>query len=882
MYKFQFILLGTLLLLYSCKKDVSIEEPLENKEETINTSNMVEGHVRLRVTEVFADNLENQADTNGVITTTSVKSSDAILSSVGVKYMVRTFPPAGRFEPRTRKAGLHLWYDVYFDAETPLTRAKMDLSDIEGIQEVEYRPQMVRISSKIIKEVDINSNITRKSESTDFDDPRLSDQWHYYNDGRTGVAGSDINIIPVWKNYTTGSSDVIVAIVDGGIDVNHEDLKDNLWVSADGAHGWDFVNNGREITPDDHGTHVAGTISAVNNNGKGVSGIAGGDFKKGEKGVRLMSCQIFIGDDSGDGAAAIKFGADNGAVISQNSWGYAEADIDTPSSDRAAIDYFIENAGLDEDGKQVGPMKGGIVIFAAGNDNSQTIGTAPAKYEPVLAVSSIGADYKRASYSNYGTWVDITAPGGDSDDGTKVLSTIAGGYGWMEGTSMACPHVSGVAALIVSHFGGVGFTPTKLKEKIIESARNIDEYNSAYSGKLGAGLINAYSCIAGASKIAPNPVTSFTEVVISNSVNLTWEIPSDTDDIKASGFTVYYSTTAFTSLLNRNNLPDYIKTATFATGDLDVGDSQTQKIKGLDFESTYYFAIDANDYSRNRSALSGIITLTTGINNPPIINPKDGVSIDVKAHATEYLTFEYLDADGHDLEWNIEPGSDAVTATSLIEGEIIIKIIGTGAPAGSYEAKIIVEDEYGLSVEQILKYSILPNTPPTLINEFEDLIISVINEDRTYDINSYFIDKDDEPLTYKVEMSIPGIAHIIENNNILYLSSLRFGSTEVKVTATDAVGESCSTSFKVLVRDENKEIDLYPNPVINKLNIRMGMDVDAIVSIVGSSGATVHSGSYSISPFAPAQIDMTQMSAGSYAVIVRYDDKEIIRNIVKL
>ena len=119
-------------------------------------------------------------------------------------------------------------------------------------------------------------------------------------------------------------------MVDGGIDCDHEDLAANLWENPNrpGVHGFNFMDNSINIIKTNHGTHVAGTIAAVNNNGKGICGIAGGDFAKGIPGVRLQSAQIFKDGEkgSGHGATAIKWGADNGAVISQNSWGYEDID----------------------------------------------------------------------------------------------------------------------------------------------------------------------------------------------------------------------------------------------------------------------------------------------------------------------------------------------------------------------------------------------------------------------------------------------------------------------------------------------------------------------------------------------------------------------------
>jgi hypothetical protein len=117
----------------------------------------------------------------------------------------------------------------------------------------------------------------------------------------------------------------------------------------------------------------------------------------------------------------------------------------TPESDKAAIDYFVKYAGFDENGNQTGPMAGGLVVFAAGND-AVNVGY-PSDYENCMAVSAIAGDYTEAYYTNYGDWVDIAAPGGDEFKNHLVISTVPDNkYAGFQGTSMACPHVSGVAA----------------------------------------------------------------------------------------------------------------------------------------------------------------------------------------------------------------------------------------------------------------------------------------------------------------------------------------------------------------------------------------------------------------------------------------------------
>lgn len=422
--------------------------------------------------------------------------------SLGVAGLKRTFPYAGRFEERTRAEGLHRWYDIYLDGDAAVTKVNDVPVGSEDVSVVEMLPKIKITDGSRDMVLEYIAASEPASDESVFDDPMLVQQWHYCNDGSLSgaVAGADINVLPVWKDYTSGSEDVIVCVVDGGIDYSHEDLADNMWYEdipeIGRIHGYNFVRDSYDIIPSQHATHVAGTVAAVNNNGKGVCGVAGGDKKKGIKGARLMNCQINEDGSSisGSGARAIKWGADHGAVISQNSWGYSSSAglEDTPQSDKEAIDYFIKYAGMDENGVQTGPMAGGVVIFAAGNDRRKIC--YPAAYEPCVSVSAISSDFEAASYTNYGDWIDIIAPGGDARKDAFIYSTFPGNrYGKLQGTSMACPHVSGIAALLVSRFGGKGFTYAQLRKIMESSLSDISEYTPYMT--FGKGLIDTYKAV---------------------------------------------------------------------------------------------------------------------------------------------------------------------------------------------------------------------------------------------------------------------------------------------------------------------------------------------------------------------------------------------------
>lgn len=505
----------------------------------------VEGVIRMKLDRETAEALNVTRTRSGRILTGNI-SFDELCERYDVTGMERLFADNGCAE-RTRKAGLDLWYIIRFEGSAE--QVAEDFGEIAGVNHVEIPRRITKVGGMSRKDWTPLRELMAVAKSVPadypFNDPLFAGQWPLYNDGSVyeeAVSGADINIIPAWTK-TAGRSDVIVAVVDEGVQYDHPDLAGNMWSGI----GKNFCGKDNDdITwGEGHGTHVAGTIAAVSNNGIGISGIAGGTG--GGNGAKIMSCEIFhptdgrYDADSNAAADAIKYAADNGAVICQNSWGYEAGamTLDQWSNlDRAvkeAIDYFIQYAGMSPDGQtQTGPMAGGVVLFAAGNENSARA-AYPAAYEPCISVAAISCSYEAAWYTNYGSTIDICAPGGGEGAnfiynigynegynlstlptnlkngdrftytdyfGDKETSTIdyistTVGYGYMQGTSMACPHVSGVAALIVSRFGTQGFTNEQLREKLFSTARDIDGYqghvygsSGTYAGKIGK-LVNA-------------------------------------------------------------------------------------------------------------------------------------------------------------------------------------------------------------------------------------------------------------------------------------------------------------------------------------------------------------------------------------------------------
>ena len=445
-----------LLFLLVFSGDLSAQSPKRSVEQ-----GKVIVKLKSDVVPVFETSLRtlNKTLSDTSVLNTGVKSFDLINRRYKATAMRRVFPDAGKYEARHRQYGLHLWYEIVIpeDEDPETVAAGYGVDENVQIAEPRYR----------IRSFAMPASPLPLSESPN--DPQFDKQWNYNNTGQSGgTPGADIRLIDAWekvKSLGIRNNNIIVAVMDGGVYHDHEDLRENMWVNeaelngvsgadddkngyVDDIYGYNFVGRTGTISPDDHGTHVAGIIAAVTNNGVGVSGISGNPDDG--YGIKIMTVQILDGNKylSSVGPAFV-YAADHGAVISQNSWGYENPNVYS-NSDIAAINYFINAAGKDIDGnpRPGTPMAGGIVIFAAGND-SEDDKWYPAYYDNVLAVAATNHNGELARYSNYGNWVDISAPGGEisvmNNTGgiysTSYRTANKNYYEYMQGTSMACPHV---------------------------------------------------------------------------------------------------------------------------------------------------------------------------------------------------------------------------------------------------------------------------------------------------------------------------------------------------------------------------------------------------------------------------------------------------------
>lgn len=302
------------------------------------------------------------------------------------------------------------------------------------------------------------------------DDPYYADQW--------GLA--QISLPAAW-DVTRGSPAIAIAIVDTGVDLNHPDLASKLWVNpgeipgngvdddnngfVDDVNGWNFVA-GNNIPQDGigHGSHVAGIAAAATNNGIGVAGAC--------PNCRIMPIRTM--DDTGAGtysnvAAGITYAAQKGARVINLSLG--------GTSYSQVLRDAVANASLVS-----------VIVAAAGNGNTQAL-FYPAAYDDfVMAVGATDAGDQRATFSNYGSWVDLMAPG------VSVWSTLYDdGYSTLSGTSMAAPFASGVAGLVYSQH--IGWSANAVRAQLLHSADPIDALNPGYEGLLGAGRLNALNAL---------------------------------------------------------------------------------------------------------------------------------------------------------------------------------------------------------------------------------------------------------------------------------------------------------------------------------------------------------------------------------------------------
>ncbi|MBK8871150.1 MAG: S8 family serine peptidase [Elusimicrobia bacterium] len=389
-----------------------------------------------------------------------------------------------------------------------------------------------------------------------------------------------------WDNSPKGEG-VVVAVLDTGINMTHPDLASNIWSNpgeiagngidddyngyVDDVHGWNFVSNSNvPADGNSHGTHVSGTIAAVGNNGIGVIGVA---YKA--KIMPLKGLNDLGKGNSSDLIRGLIYAADNRADVINNSWGGHGRCI-PESTFYDAVNYVYG--------------KGVVVVAAAGNDYGETANISPASCPNVITVAATDSNDAKASFSNYGQGIDVSAPG------VGILSTSRnGGYITKDGTSMACPHVAGVAALILSKF------PTLANYSISEILHSStdDIGTPGFDTYFGFGRINAQKAVLSPNdQISPTTPTKLNLVVTARcELRLTWAESKDNEIL--IGYLLDVSTSpSFSSFVNQYKSHS-------------IGLEPNYVIEDINPMTTYHVRLRAIDLAGNVSDFSKTMTGST-------------------------------------------------------------------------------------------------------------------------------------------------------------------------------------------------------------------------------------------------------------------------------
>lgn len=872
---------------------------------------------------------------------------DTYLRDVGANKIERIFPFAGKDEHRQRAAALNTWYSIAMDrTATRGTRAaaKHQLETIADYAEPAYHA--VLESPEYIS--DDGDSETQANKGKYFNDPLYDKQWNLHNNGNIGnytdatgkriissIKHADINAEAAWRQ-TTGDPSVVVAVVDGGIDIHHEDLQESIWINkneipdngidddnngyVDDVYGYNFTEDNALITPTRHATHVAGIIAARNNNGKGISSIAGGNGNP-NTGVRLMCCQIFrnnpnynpsdkhspetIGTgDRNREAAAIVYGANNGAIISQNSWGYDRVMKQTPQVIKDAIHYFNTYAGGDKTNKPL--MQGGLVIFAAGND-ATSAPSMPSAESSVVSVSSFNPDFSASWYTNYGSWTDISAPGGskpvnglyplqDGQPTSAILSTVPattahpnGGYAYMQGTSMATPHVSAIAALIVSKYGNARFTAKQLRERLLTGVRPMD-YNKylteTYRNSMGSGYADALAALTD----YDHDTTPTAPLFLVNrakpdygKIRMAWTSKNNGANGSLQKYVLYCSKHPVTTANRANkDVIAYNIPAQFAKENQAIQYTVTH----LDNNTKYYFGILAEARNGHQSSLTVLPNSIATLNNtPPQITPDtESERITLAGNDTRDITLRIEDPENH--KWTVAFSTVDKLRIVHTKSGVNIHIEAKQYMPGVYPVTVSARDELGAKSSYRFIIEVVADKIPSMKTQARKIRLR-LGERRQIDLREITDDEDVNSVKYELMNSEEQGKDVLVKDGRMDVVGSTWGQRQIHIKATDKHGQSGTMAFDVFVYRNEGIYSLFPTITSGMLYLKVGDTIDGHVKwqIRNVAGKLVKANAFDTSSLDADKrtytMNVSSLTVGQYTLYITCQGKTYQEMFVK-
>lgn len=802
-----------------------------------------------------------------------------------------------------RRMGLDRWFIVRFDEKTDVNEVLKELRNDPAIEKAHGNLTVVPAKVTYTPATRAPLSQYQLQEANDgrgprsFTDPYLKYQWHYtttFEAYNLFKPEAGINLFPAWQQET-GDPNVVVAVLDSGIDFGHPDLAASAWdggkdpTTGQTIHGRNFYyvstgqGNVNEIIPGGHGTHVAGTIAARNNNYIGVSGVAGGDGTD-NSGVRLMSCEIYGRDGYSETAdvhsivKAFEFAQEKGALIANCSWGYQfdrktyfnndyfqERFKDIFALLKGGIDYFTAYAGCDKDGKKKAGsyMKGGLVFFASGNDGQNDIDMIPGSYDKVVAVGAVDGYNRATDYMDKGYWVDILAPGGTLDPSVTggILSTVPNDYqyqktgdtyntdytfpgdyqyAYAQGTSMAAPHVTGVAALVISKFGKKdnNFTNEKLRERILTSIKSIDPYKirneENLAGKLGAGIIDASLALADPETQKPEKPTVTAATHAAEDLKgyydeqIEWNVTGDPDAINTEKTAFAYDI----ELFEKSNMKEAILKKTVYTYQRTVGEQMTYDFQGLKSNVEYEVHVVARDRFNNKSE-QAVSTFKTRMNHEPKLTKTIGdklVLLDTQPYY--HAVLPVVDEDKHTWTYTTTALPSGVELKRV--GDSFDLLIKVGQP-GSYSFDVTMTDQLGGKSVEHFNYEVVAHTAPKAVAPLKEVSLTEGGEAAVVDLAAVFQTGENSNIVYSAKSDDEGIVKATVDGNQLKLTPGKAGFATISLTVGDGVKHSVTT-FQVRVSSKGSSdvYAVYPVPAHSFIKVLMHSDVTEVQAVVTS------------------------------------------------